>query len=266
MRNKLFILPAMAMLFACSASGQTASEPQTDLEIKGLKGNVKELSEESSMTFEWYSSEDIISYNYNDKGMLQAINYFMKDEYGDHTGTVEFVYDEQGRLARRKVTITGSANFEGFSQNADETFKYDDKGQLSQIIGADGQPTVTFTYNNKGQLVKKEDASYGTETYSYDGKGNLAEKKAYSTITYTYDDQNRKIAYKDSEGGNGTYKYNEQGDLVEEYSSYYSEMDGMDVEDTIACTYQYDGQGNWIKRTMTGSDRKQTTVRKIKYY
>ena len=69
-------------------------------------------------------------------------------------------------------------------------YTYDSMGNIA-TYSAPGKATVTYTYDNQGQLLKATgDTTY---TYTYDGAGNiLTASNGTTTHTYTYGDSNWK--------------------------------------------------------------------------
>ena len=69
-------------------------------------------------------------------------------------------------------------------------YTYDSMGNIA-TFSAPGKGTVTYTYDNQGQLL--EAAGDTTYTYTYDGAGNiLTASDGTATHSYTYGDTNWK--------------------------------------------------------------------------
>ena len=69
-------------------------------------------------------------------------------------------------------------------------YTYDSMGNIA-TFSAPGKGTVTYTYDNQGQLLSA--AGDTTYTYTYDGAGNiLTASDGTATHSYTYGDTNWK--------------------------------------------------------------------------
>lgn len=62
-------------------------------------------------------------------------------------------------------------------------YTYDSMGNIA-TFSAPGKGTVTYTYDNQGQLLKA--AGDTTYTYTYDGAGNILTASDGTTHSYTY--------------------------------------------------------------------------------
>jgi len=62
-------------------------------------------------------------------------------------------------------------------------YTYDSMGNIA-TYAAPGKGTVTYTYDNQGQLLKA--AGDTTYTYTYDGAGNILTASDGTTHSYTY--------------------------------------------------------------------------------
>ncbi|NLJ15775.1 MAG: RHS repeat-associated core domain-containing protein, partial [Clostridiales bacterium] len=86
-----------------------------------------------------------------------------------------------------------------YSDGSNISYSYDDKGNIVAIY-ENNSLTERYTYDSLNQLVREDSAKSGTTTtYSYDNGGNILETKKYayaegelgdviSTNTYTYSD------------------------------------------------------------------------------
>ena len=125
----------------------------------------------------------------------------------------------------------------------------------------------TYKYDEKGNRIEKNsynsDGSYSTvnnfdgkSTYKYDEKGNITERvlrsdSAQEKRKYTskYDEKGNKIENNryNSDGSLSfkyTSKYDEKGNKIE--NNEYNSDGSLDKKKTYE--YEYDKQGNWIKR------------------
>lgn len=107
---------------------------------------------------------------YNPKDML-AWSYGMSA-----TGGMEYTSekDAEGRIV--KVTSTG---MDGTARVT--TFSYDAQGRLSEVTNYEGKKSV-YEYDAQGRLVKySRDSGYAVRTYTYDDKGHLVKEENVTT-------------------------------------------------------------------------------------
>ena len=93
-------------------------------------------------------------------------------------------------------------------------YTYDNMGNIA-TYAAPGKGTVTYTYDNQGQLLKA--AGDTTYTYTYDGAGNiLTASDGTATHSYTYGDTNWKDLLTAFDGQTITY------DAIGNPTSYFN--------------------------------------------
>lgn len=191
-------------------------------------------------------------YSYNRKNQLTRIRYpdledtrFVYDARGnrvsliDHTGQVNYFYDELGRLSAL-TNVWGENIFYDYSPLSqvseliypDEErvfYNYDALGRVSSFINRSGEES-TITYNNRSLIESITYPHQGQTNYNYD------ELSRVSSITYNHQAQQENISL--------TYRYNERGDLV------FETMDGIDLPMTDMNfgreDYRYDRGGRLI--------------------
>ena len=150
-----------------------------------------------------------------------------------------YTYDAVDRL-------TGVANFE----IPTESYSYDDVGNrtashLSPSYGY--QPfnkltstaTVTYSYDNNGNLVSKTDVS-GTSTFSYNEENRLTQVvlPAGLTVSYKYDGLGRRIQRTSTSGANERYVYDGHEALID-----------LNADWSVATTYLSDlGMDNHLRQ------------------
>lgn len=211
----------------------------------------------------------------------------------EKTYTRSFQFDRTGQASFFKETnADGSAGYRiRYTKQPKEKkirqayFGNDDKPTITKEVSLDdkGRAITLTEYNREGKVDR-------TYTYTYDAKGNRqtmsgsrADGTVLSMYTWTYNDRNQKTnqrlqtpGYADSyitwtydEKGNQTGEawydgdkqltlrfervYDEKGNKVQE-SKYKS---GNDFLSKVTWKYEYDKQGNWIRRTQytaTGED------------
>ena len=170
------------------------------------------------------SSSGNVNYNfrpYNPKDML-AWSYGMSEAGGmDYTSEK----DAEGRIV--KVTSTG---MNGAARVT--TFAYDEQGLLSEVTNYEGKKSV-YEYDAQGRLVKySRDSGYAVRTYTYDDKGHLVKEENVTTSG------NRNTTVRE---------YNEAGMVIKmTEESYYpaSELypEGQTSTETVDITYVENSQ------------------------
>ena len=117
--------------------------------------------------------------------------------------TVEYTYDNLGRLTEEKITANGEVSTVGYA--------YD---KVSNRISKDDNGTVTaYTYDNNNRLL-----SEGAKTYAYDKNGNtISVTENGVTTTYTYFDFG-KIKGIENDSTKETYTYDYQGRRIRKES------------------------------------------------
>ena len=140
------------------------------------------LAEEKYITdaFGEYS----IAYEYDGAGNLVFVNYgFPEAPY-----TVEYTYDDQGRLIEEKQVYEVP-----IPQTTTKKYVYDDNGQIigGEIISQnyDGSETVTTREYENGLLIRETEHYYDgdvTLVYEYDAYRNLVKVTSDTTTEYSY--------------------------------------------------------------------------------
>ena len=165
------------------------------------------------------SDRGTVNYNfrpYNPKDML-AWSYGMSEAAGmDYTSEK----DAEGRIV--KVTSTGM----------NTTFAYDEQGRLSEETNYAGKKNV-YEYDAQGRLVKcSRDSGYAVRTYTYDDKGHLVKEENVTTSG------NRNTTIRE---------YNEAGMVIKMTEERYypaSELypEGQTSTETVDITYVENSQ------------------------
>ena len=121
-------------------------------------------------------------------------------------GVKHITYDEFGRIATTKTDGAGNL----------ATYSYDALDRLTSISYTDGTPTVSYTYDDAGNLATRTDAS-GTTTYGYNSRGLLTSKTATAgidqSVSYSYDLDGNLASVTDAHG-TVTYTYDDPRDLL----------------------------------------------------
>ncbi len=136
------------------------------------------------------------------------------------------------------------------------SYTYDSMGNIA-TYAAPGKGTVTYTYDNQGQLLSAVgDTTY---TYTYDGAGNiLTASNGTTSHTYTYGDADWKDLLTAFDGNSITY------DAIGNPTSYYngtrwnfSWENGRSLatasDGTNSLSFAYDADGLRTRKTVNGT-------------
>lgn len=161
---------------------------------------------------------------YNDKGLVVAEiiwqDYYETEDRDQYicTSKVEYEYNDKDQLAVRTTYMADLTQFERpLNKNAIMKFSYNDKGQMIEV-------TTAFAINN-GKIIQRDE-------YEYNDKGQLDQKKTYST-NYT----NNGLSYVIQ------YKYNEEDQISQIVANNYDPTYQSLVPSGYT-EYKYDAQGN----------------------
>ncbi len=136
------------------------------------------------------------------------------------------------------------------------SYTYDSMGNIA-TFSAPGKGTVTYTYDNQGQLLKA--AGDTTYTYTYDGAGNiLTASNGTTSHTYTYGNTDWKDLLTAFDGNSITY------DAIGNPTSYYngtrwtmSWVNGRNLASATAgnntLSFAYDASGLRTSKTVNGT-------------
>ncbi|MBQ9586909.1 MAG: hypothetical protein IJR26_03480 [Bacteroidales bacterium] len=230
----------LAALFICLTSLAAAQRPANDVAIDGLHGKVKNVTKityEARTDFQGVTSQgDILEHietAYNSKGWRKTMTFvtpeanvifrsrFKHDGFG--LATVEQIVDNNEQVIGRTYYSYDAQNVlkEMWVEDADRQIesrtlvRYDAQGHLLQRSLNDAAGNIyrreVFTYSGNNAVKK----------VVYDSKG-----KKMQEWRYEYDDNNEPIMQT-------LYDYSEAE--PEMYITVFS--------------YEYDGQGNWTRRT-----------------
>jgi len=227
---------------------------KSDAEDEGLKGKVKTIfTEEENLDGTWAVS----------KRKPASIDYY--NEQGNEIKSVS--YDYRGN----PLDITVYGYLDGARVSNSRMIQYEYNPPPMAMASAPGQPKPKYDprYNYKFK-------------FSYDSRGNLVEKIFYGNsgklwLRYVYnykDKQKEELVY--SENGSLNQKYvstlDEKGNEIEQI--VYETKDNS-VDEKYSYSYEFDSQGNWIKKTtskwVTKEGKSQyepysATYRTISYY
>ncbi len=239
---------------------------KTDVEIAGLSGQVKQISQttykaslkkgiivQGKIQVEYSSSNTNTIISYNEKGAKTQEQLFGLDGYYINTynerglQTKSVLYYKDGKLNRTTILSYNKydklleycmRDADGILQYRTEN-KYDDQGKELESYSYHGKDEIVYskkitTYNPQGLHLS-------TIEYKQDGSINYK-------YLHTYDDQGKEIEdiweYADKKMQDycrkGTKKYNEQGDCIE--NNYYNYDGSLKFSSTYAHKYNELGQ------------------------
>ncbi|MCG3166121.1 MAG: hypothetical protein POELPBGB_01897 [Bacteroidia bacterium] len=273
MKSNLIII----FLFCCFAAfGQ---KQQNDWLANKLKGKVKSVKHTSTYlnteTGKWQSAQSW-SIDFDENGnSVERLDFkedgklFYKTEYKRDSNSKlkeSIVTWPDGKPAGKTVYLYDSAG------NNVAEIKYKADGSLGDRIG--------YRYDNNGNKIasgrsKPNDELAFSTTYKYDKNGYLIEtandfKQADGLVifTYKYDDKGRRIETNELpqdrvEPFRQLEKYDEHDNVIEFTSNWLASM-----PDHIIYKYEYDAQGNWLKKSTANYNEAISTIeeRVIVYY
>jgi YD repeat-containing protein len=268
-----------------SLPGCTAKK-KTDLQNLSLQGKVKQMIE-----LQYYAEErfgkiekgdayrqdgwDMVM-DFNERGYYSKIIYV--DSYGKDVGYTDYLYNDKNELfAEQNYNAEG-----GFSNKHD--YSYDEKGRVTQVVilnsidGLRGSKLINYDdkdnqvtesdYNARGKLLRKEvrkldKSGLPVETRIYNAEDNLVnyrkekfdEKGLRNELTVFSPDE--KVLMK------VFFKYDQKENLILQ--------EGVDDLGQaflpMRYEYEFDKQGNWIKRVeYVGSKPTFVLERQFEYY
>lgn len=171
--------------------------------------------------------------------------------------TFNFSYDGIGNITEKSLSDGTNA----------ETTTYGLTGQV--LTRQNPVTTISYTYNNKGQLATETDSSAGTtKAYTYDANGNRASftltRNGTTEInqSYTYDKLNRLISVSENGSVIAQYSYDNKGNRTQtvtnggETTNYTYNLANMLVSQTtgekLTEQYTYYLNGNQKSKTSNG--------------
>ncbi|MBI4945653.1 MAG: hypothetical protein HY840_04545 [Bacteroidetes bacterium] len=223
------------------------------------------------------------TYEYDDKGNVLEVKNFGSN--GSVGSSYTHQYNDQGMLTK---TIAYNQGYLWIT----ETLQYDSKGNITEDISnyADGslKSKQLYKYDAKGNLIEENEYSpsdsnlfpKGTSCcnvhrYAYDDKGHKTEETDYDSNgdlagVNKFDSKGNRIELhiymkfdNKNSGSNSVYKYDDMGSIIEEQTDW---TDGT-FHSRNKYTYDYDKQGNWVKKIEFENDvPKYITVRDITYF
>lgn len=177
-------------------------------------------------------------YVYDSKGRLQTLT-----TYRSHPNTIQnltWAYNNLGQLVSKTDASSNAMSYTYFSdgriktrtnaRGVVKTFGYDSNGRLNSISYSDSTPSVSFTYNGRGQIGSVTDAA-GARDFNYNTlgqyTGNSWTSGSFSGLsqTYAYDNIGRQQSYSRtvaSQTRTTSYEYDDYGRLNEIDAGVYN--------------------------------------------
>ncbi len=187
-----------------------------------------------------YGGKTVQEYIFNEKNQLVAAKYFdtENDEGENSVDSVEYVYNEQGHLVKKKRQFLSEID-EPMSESTD--YHYDQNGNMIKFeavvsggYGGGYSYGSEYTYDDKMRLVKEVDSNGVTE-YQYDNEDNRIFEK---------------ISYSDGSTNITERFYDTAGNCLKEEMEYTFTNGNMQ---TTKYEYYYDENHNCIKLTYYAS-------------
>ncbi|UCD80392.1 MAG: cadherin-like domain-containing protein [Desulfobacterales bacterium] len=217
-----------------------------------------------------YPTGEEVIYAYDDDNRPVSVT--------DSTGTTLYTYDSLTGNLIQKVLPNGVVTeleydlakrvTDMVNKKADGTlitsyhYEYDENSNRKKVIETTptGSKTTDYTYDKLNRLLSAT-ASDGTyEIYTYDSSGNrLIKETQDGTINYIYDQDNRLLS-----AGSTYFFYDQSGNLIRKIApdktiQYTYEFENRLIEyfdGTNTITFEYDGDGNRISKTVNGVQKK----------
>ncbi len=278
MKPKIIIaLVAMSLL----AFGNQNKKPKNDLEKMNLKGKVKSLKEfgfkidENLDGIIKIDSTRFDTYSFNDKGSIIEVimcinsNVFSK---------LIYKYDNEGNKIEKNVESHGDLFLKWiykYDKNRNKIIEYEYECNSNRL-----HRKIVYKYDDnqiKESVCTKPNGRLDWKTtYKYDDRRNkiemndyYAKSKLIGKLTYIHDSEGNEIEINNYISDNQLIdkkilKYDEKKNIIEE--NWYDFKSG-NLLDRITLKYNYDKQGNWIKKTLFRNDEPMEIIeREIEYY
>ncbi|HEX7661183.1 MAG TPA: LamG-like jellyroll fold domain-containing protein, partial [Pseudonocardiaceae bacterium] len=163
------------------------------------------------------------------------------------TASRTFGYDSAGRMTSAATSAIGTSGGSGYVPASNETFGYNDRGELLNANGSAG--SSSFGYNADGLMTSRSDAA-GNSTYSYDTADRLSttdDATTGVTSSYGYNSLNQVTSINYGSGGNVR---NLAYDGLHRLTSDILKTSSGSTVASIA--YGYDPNGNLTSKTTAG--------------
>lgn len=219
----------------------------------------------------------IVYYTYDDRGLLTE-SYDLRTD-GRKISYNRYKYNRKRQKVAHQSRSSAPASHKELTPYPQTRYKYNAAGQCSKEIAINSLGEIKgitkMTYDDRGNLIRRKRVP----------RSNAKPKKGYIIMSgnefsrgegiYRYDERGNKIESR-------SISHNKSGDLKVErefdewnnctkYRLYQIKNDSLHLSESLAYQYEYDEQGNWIKRIalkeIDGKFRPgMITVREIVYY
>lgn len=269
MKLKLSAIFFLMIIISCNSFSNNIIENSWAQD--NLKGKVKNFEEVSSNVnkLKGTTEKKLFFNEYNKKGYaIEKRDYRLQDK------TI-FKYDNKGNIVQRLVY---SLTDHGSGPIGERIFEYDEEGNLvtTKWSSSYSQGKWMYKYDENGNqtefIVHHRGKVYKRTNYKYNEKGKVIEETLYNTddllverAIFDYDENGNKILIKmfapdERLKFRSTYKYDDRNNRIEEINFLKFGDDKANLEYAIAndldkykehftFTYEYDNEGNWIKKT-----------------
>ena len=231
------------------------------------------------------SKADVTSYDLDDNGVVRQKSEEIKettqyDDIPDNNTIIGKITESKGNVVK-ETNSDGNVtdySYDNGNPNNDtnptsmtmsydedktmsESYKYDDKGNLTEMTDKDSGDKIISEYDDNGQVIKEVNSVNGKVTdttyYSYDEAGNLiseetvagpsAKNASSSSKTESkYDDYGREILEKDARGYVTEHVFDALDREVRTiyYTKKSENLDNVDKSEYVDEVHEYDKNGN----------------------
>ncbi len=221
--------------------------------IRNAEGGVTELAydRDNELTSEKDPAGDTTSYSYDADGDLTSVT----DPRG-HTQTATYNAMDELESWTDALERTTSYTYDGMGQLTSTTdpkgqktsYTYDPLDRLESVAfgaveGGSPSSSITYGYNEAGDLTSADDSRAGTYTMGYDAFGRLtSEEGPNGTVGYTYNPDSQPTSTTIGGETAASYEYNPDGALTS--------IDGPHGD----VAFNYDTDGRTAKTTLPNGD------------
>lgn len=220
----------------------------------------------------------IVYYTYDDRGLLTE-SYDLRTD-GRKISYNRYKYNRKGQKVEHQSRYSAPASHKELTPYPQTRYKYNAAGQCSKEITINNLGEVKgitkMTYNDRGNLIRikrvPRSSAKPQKGYIIMSSGNEFSRRVG---IYRYDERGNKIESLSLSHNKSTdikvEREFDEWDNCTRYRRYYTQNDTTRLVESLATQYEYDEQGNWIKRInlkeIDGKFRPNwITVREIVYY
>ena len=213
------------------------------------------------------SNQNSFAINYNSDGRVEAV--------ADGTGQVNaYSYDATGQYLLSIEDVNGTTSFSydnpfdptvvssiTYGNGSKVSYDYDQHGRLQQIIYGEGRESISYVYNESGEITSVTDANGEQLVYKYDDNGRLISQQIAGSerlLSYSYGNAGE-VTVTDADGATVKLSASEQGlilrqsDILSRLTQFqYDEqgnLTGINAGEQFGVSYSYDEQDNVTSRT-----------------